>query len=67
MRRRWATYMPTDRWITQRGGTWLLESDDTVLNHHRDRGILGFSATVAEPLRFLEPVLAEAAGDPLPA
>jgi hypothetical protein len=63
----WRTYVPSDRWITQRGGTWLLESDDTVLYHHRDRGILGFSVTMAEPLRFLEPVLAEAAGDPLPA
>lgn len=54
---RWRTYVPDDRWITQRGGTVVLDADDTVLYSHRDRGILGFSATMAEPLRFLEPWL----------
>jgi hypothetical protein len=45
------------RWIAQRGGTFLLESDDTVLYHHKDPGILGFSETMADPLRFLSPWL----------
>ena len=53
----WRTYVPTDRWLTQRGGTFLLDGDDSVLYSHRDRGILGFSETMAEPLRFLEPWL----------
>lgn len=54
----WGTYVPDSRWIAQRGGTFLLESDDSVLYSHRDPGILGFSETMAEPLRFLEPWLA---------
>jgi hypothetical protein len=53
----WRTYVPRDDFLTQRGGTFLLEADDTLLVEHRDRGILGFSATMEQPLRFLEPVL----------
>ncbi|MFO0037751.1 MAG: AhpC/TSA family protein [Synechococcaceae cyanobacterium] len=53
----WGTYVPDARWITQRGDTFLLESDDTVLYHHKDPGILGFSETMADPLRFLSPWL----------
>ena len=53
----WRTYVPRDDFITQRGGTYLLESDDTVLYSHHDRGILGFSETMARPLRFLDPYL----------
>jgi hypothetical protein len=53
----WRTYMPSDDHLTQRGGTFLLDGDDSLLHEHRDRGILGFSATMAEPLRFLEPWL----------
>lgn len=54
---RWRTYVPSDAFITQRGGTFLLEADDTLLYQHRDPGILGFSATMARPLAFLEPFL----------
>jgi hypothetical protein len=53
----WGTYVSDPRWIAQRGGTFLLEADDTVLYSHRDPGILGFSETMAEPLRFLDPWL----------
>ena len=53
----WGTYVPDPRWIAQRGGTFLLEADDTLLYSHRDSGILGFSETMAEPLRFLNPWL----------
>jgi hypothetical protein len=55
---RWRTYVPSDAHLTQRGGTFLLEGDDTLLYSHRDAGILGFSATMARPLSFLEPYLA---------
>jgi hypothetical protein len=54
----WRTYVPRDDYITQRGGTYLLEVDDSVLYSYRDRGILGFSATMDRPLRFLESFLA---------
>jgi hypothetical protein len=53
----WRTYVPSDHYLTQRGGTFLLDVDDTLLYSHIDRGILGFSATMAHPLRFLDPYL----------
>ena len=56
---RWRAYVPSDHYLTQRGGTFLLEPDNTLAYEHRDRGILGFSATMARPLQFLEPFLAE--------
>jgi hypothetical protein len=53
----WGTYVPNDAFITQRGGTYLLEGDDSLLYSYQDRGILGFSATMARPLAFLDPYL----------
>ena len=58
---RWRTYVPDDTFLTQRGGTFLLDGDDTVLYQHRDPGILGFSATMARPLSFLDAYLEAAA------
>ena len=55
--RHWRTYVPDDRFITQRGGTFLLDSDDSLLYVYRDRGILGYSATMQRPLAFLDPWL----------
>ena len=49
--------VPRDDFLTQRGGTYLLDADDTLLYIHRDRGILGFSETMGQPLSFLEPFL----------
>ena len=43
--------------INQRGGTFLLDRDDSLLYVYRDRGILGFSATMQRPLAFLDPWL----------
>ena len=53
----WRTYVPSDDYLTQRGGTFLLEADDSLAYVHRERGILGFSSTMARPLEFLEPFL----------
>jgi len=53
----WRTYVPCDDYITQRGGTYLLESDDTLLYSFKDIGILGFSETMARPLSFLDTYL----------
>lgn len=47
--RHWRTYVPRDDFLTQRGGTFLLESDDGLLYSYRDPGLLGFSATMARP------------------
>jgi len=54
---RWRTYVPCDDYITQRGGTFLLDANDSMLYVHRDRGILGFSETMANPLQFIESFL----------
>jgi hypothetical protein len=53
----WRTYVPRDDFLTQRGGTFLLDVDDTLLYVYRDRGILGFSQTMARPLSFLDAFL----------
>ena len=58
--RHWGTYVPDDRFITQRGGTFLLDDDDSLLYVYRDRGILGFSESMARPLAFLDPWLNDA-------
>ena len=54
---RWKQYVPDDRFIAQRGGTFLLESDNSLLYVHRDKGILGFSETMNRPLSFLDAYL----------
>jgi hypothetical protein len=51
----WRTYVPRDAYITQRGGTFLIDADNSLLYCHRDPGILGFSATMNRPLAFLDP------------
>ncbi|MEB3172569.1 MAG: AhpC/TSA family protein, partial [Cyanobacteriota bacterium] len=61
---RWRTYVPTDAYLTQRGGTFVLDADDTLLYSHRDAGILGFSSTMARPLSFLDPYLAPSTVEP---
>jgi len=53
----WRTYVPRDDFITQRGGTFLVDADGSLLYSHRDQGILGFSATMNRPLDFLKPFL----------
>ena len=58
--RHWGTYVPDDRFITQRGGTFLLDENDLLLYVYRDRGILGFSETMNRPLAFLDPWMADA-------
>jgi hypothetical protein len=53
----WRTYVPRNDFITQRGGTFLIDADGSLLYSHRDGGILGFSATMNRPLSFLDPFL----------
>jgi hypothetical protein len=50
----WGTYVPDERWMTQRGATLLINERSELLYSWRDRGLLGFSATMAEPLAFLK-------------
>ncbi|QNJ07827.1 AhpC/TSA antioxidant enzyme domain-containing protein [Synechococcus sp. Minos11] len=50
----WGTYVPDERWMTQRGATFLISSDGSLLYSWKDPGLLGFSASMAEPLKFLK-------------
>ncbi|NET39708.1 MAG: hypothetical protein F6K19_48405 [Cyanothece sp. SIO1E1] len=52
----WQTYVPDAAYLTQRGGTFLFDAQGKLLYEHRDRGILGFAATMSQPLSFLKEV-----------
>lgn len=49
----WQTYVPKADYLTQRGGTFLFDSQGNLLYEHRDRGILGFAENMSNPLEFL--------------
>ncbi|WP_414753348.1 peroxiredoxin-like family protein [Anabaena sp. CCY 9910] len=49
----WSTYVPDSSYLTQRGGTFLFDSQGTLIYEHRDRGILGFAENMSNPLSFL--------------
>ena len=50
----WGIYVPDERWMTQRGATFLISSDGSLHYSWKDPGLLGFSASMAEPLKFLK-------------
>jgi len=50
----WGTYVPDAAYLTQRGGTFWFRADGSLRYSHRDRGILGFAATMHRPLAFLD-------------
>jgi hypothetical protein len=52
--RHWNTYVPDSAYLTQRGGTFLFNAQRELVYEHRDRGILGFAATMSQPLMFLQ-------------
>lgn len=49
----WKTYVPNAKYLTQRGGTFLIDNQGKILYQHRDRGILGFAEHMNNPLSFL--------------
>lgn len=49
----WRIYVPCDRYITQRGGTFLFNNQGELIYEHRDKGILGFAENMSNPLTFL--------------
>ncbi len=50
----WQTYVPNSAYLTQRGGSFLFDSQGNLLYEHRDRGILGFADNMSYPLSFLD-------------
>ncbi|MDY6897898.1 MAG: peroxiredoxin-like family protein [Cyanobacteriota bacterium] len=49
----WNTYVPNSAYLTQRGGTFLFDSQRNLIYEHRDKGILGFAENMSNPLHFL--------------
>ncbi|AFY58202.1 hypothetical protein Riv7116_5838 [Rivularia sp. PCC 7116] len=49
----WSTYVPNSAYLTQRGGTFLFDSQGKLIYEHRDKGILGFAKNMSSPLSFL--------------
>ncbi|MGB2924463.1 MAG: peroxiredoxin-like family protein [Limnothrix sp.] len=52
----WSTYVPDASLMTQRGGTFLFDTDGNLVYQHLDQGILGFAENMSRPLTFLESV-----------
>jgi len=49
----WQTYVPDAAYLTQRGATFLFDSQGKLLYQHCDRNILGFAKNMSNPLCFL--------------
>ncbi|MBE9210484.1 AhpC/TSA family protein [Nostoc sp. LEGE 06077] len=49
----WNIYVPDSSYLTQRGGTFLFDSQGKLIYEHRDRCILGFAENMTYPLSFL--------------
>ena len=49
----WNTYVPESAYLTQRGATFLFDSEGNLTYEHRDKGILGFAENMSNPLSFL--------------
>ncbi|MEN8445294.1 MAG: peroxiredoxin-like family protein [Cyanobacteria bacterium J06555_13] len=50
----WKTYVPDAKYLTQRGATFLLDTNGKMLYEWRDRNILGFAEDMSDPLSFLD-------------
>ena len=49
----WSTYVPDSSYLTQRGATFLFDSQRKLIYEHSDRGILGFAENMSNPLSFI--------------
>ncbi|MGB3532449.1 MAG: peroxiredoxin-like family protein [Microcoleaceae cyanobacterium] len=49
----WNTYVPNSAYLTQRGGTFLFDSQRELIYQHRDRGVLGFAENMSNPLSVI--------------
>lgn len=49
----WNTYVPDSSYLTQRGGTFLFDSQRNLIYEHHDKGILDFAEDNSNPLSFL--------------
>ena len=50
----WNIYVPKTSFLTQRGGTFLLNENDEILYKYISKSLLGYSDKMSEPLSFLD-------------
>ncbi len=50
----WNVYMEPYRFLNQRGGTYLIDSNNNILYFYHSKGVLGYSRNMADPLDFLD-------------
>ena len=48
----WTSYFPYDKYLTQRGATFLCDNNN-ILYKHLNKSILGFSDTMSDPLSYI--------------
>ena len=53
----WNTYVPDATFLTQRGGTILLNEKDEVLYEFISESLLGYASKMSAPLSFLDDIL----------
>ena len=53
----WTTYVPDSAFLTQRGGTILLNEKDEVLYEFISESLLGYASKMSAPLSFLDDIL----------
>ena len=49
----WRTYFPYSKFLTERGGTFILDENNNVIYCYRPQALLGYSSNMSFPLWFL--------------
>lgn len=49
----WSIYVPNSAYLTQRGATFLFDTQGNLLYEHREQGILDFAENKSNPLSFI--------------
>lgn len=52
----WSTYVSNAAYLTQRGATFLFDTQGKLLYQHCDRNILGFAENMSDPLSFIREI-----------
>ena len=50
----WSVYIPIDKYILQRGATYLFKENDELLYSYKSKSLLSFSETMSHPLAFID-------------
>ncbi len=50
----WPTYIPIEKYIVQRGATYIFDEKDKLVYSYRSNSLLSFSETMWNPLAFIE-------------